>query len=550
MTVIAAMSRTMKNRALAPPFGPLLCIAMIVLCTACGQQEPPLDANVPENSRALTKDSVVFTSIHFRQKTLSENNITPAWHPVREWTPVSRRIQENFWRTRSQPLTPFDEIRLLIVLDKSLVDKGPYEIGMQLRLLPLRNDIQPHSRGGPSYTATTRVLTEADFLPTDFADESDKQRMVGSIGVVFYPQFTIGKKTFLGTRPLGDVRDREGEPWTSYHRDRLLAYYSYAITVGGNPRTRQFMSIGWQDGKRSAINAYPVDIQEKRRHRIRDKKRRLRPRYPEFYFINREVLWSKSENLPYTHLLDKFGKTWLFLRIRDEHKQGMKNFISPDKSFATQIAEEAENLKQLGIGMRFADGVLYLDNYDWRYPIELGVLVNSGDQASYKYDQVELNYLNLPVQATLSNFLPKRPGPGDAVVAEVNFQSRLVNFGEKLFLKGEYIYRREERTRKFRIRRDMDSLIQGHVDTLLPERPAGNRYRYLYGARVVIDQASLVNGLSPSRHIQADENGYYRFYTVFDTGPIGFQETLKQYPIYIKPLHQLDVHGSAVNHGH
>ena len=234
--------------------------------------------------KELDADAVAYTEIYFRPRGSEPN---AAWRPV----------MDVITRQKDAPasLSPFDQIRVLIVLKKQDKNgrpiKGIFPVSLKLK----RTDGFDIS-GGPEYKGLTRMLTAGDRPDPN----AEKWEWDGYYGCVIEPFFMLYGAYMPGTKPMagkiamgflqGGVfgkKQTDEEAAQAYYEGKHLSdmRYGFEMDIAGRIKTDVRVQSHWQAEKKPRGDLYlepaddaarpldrradfPVDVDTQRRHPV------------------------------------------------------------------------------------------------------------------------------------------------------------------------------------------------------------------------------------------------------------------------------------------
>ena len=255
-------------------------------------------------------------------------------------------------------LSPLDQIRVLVVLDKKL-QEGIYPISLQL----FRTDGTNIS--GPVYKDIVRRLDS--FLL------SSEKKWKKHLGCVFHPFYQLGTMTIPGTKPLAGSAASilgVGAYYLFGHLTNMT--YSFEVEVGGK-RSRQWVNLGAGDGKKSELDEYRVSVDVSR---DREERRLLLASFLE----------SRSEEFKYPML------------FQGAYEEG----VGP---CYVRLGRKGDYW--------IPQGTAVFKNFDWKTEVEFIVISWATRPLTDDYRKVNLDWKELPVQMELVNYegVPDRKGP-------------------------------------------------------------------------------------------------------------------------------------------
>lgn len=242
------------------------------------------------------------------------------------------------------PLSPLDQIRVLVVLKKG-APQGFHPITLRL----LRTD--GLNIAGPEYEEYC-VTLKGSLLP-------EEKEFEDRIGCVFHPFYQLGIQSIPGIKPLaGSAVKMLGV--NNYYNLGYLWDMTYAFEVEiGSAKTRQYLKLGGTEKNRTEHDDFPVDM-------------RARQRPLEKKLLIADFLMSHTEEFSYPELFQlKQGLGPILLRVG-----GKDHWIGID--------EEKTFLK-----------------FDWKQPVELIVTFWVGSVITDSYEKAGIDWKQTPVSLTL-----------------------------------------------------------------------------------------------------------------------------------------------------
>ncbi len=294
----------------------------------------------------LDEDSIEYTCIYTRPR---ESTDDAAWKPVNAGG--SNHLKD------LEILSPFDQIRILLVLKES-VPAGTYPVSFQL----VRTDWA--NLKGPIYREITRRLG-SELLPSE-------EEYKGRLGCVFHPFFQFGGLGIVpGTKPLASVGvDLAGADL--WHQLGFLGDMRYGFLVRmGDSSGGSWVKLGGPNGS-SPLDEFRVGI---------------RGRPDEKKLLIADFLRRESETFEYPLLFDMGkGVGPCYARVGG----GKYLLATPDE-----------------------DAILPFKEFNWKDSVEFILVVWANKLATDNYARAELDWTRIPLQMELFNiaFGPDDRGP-------------------------------------------------------------------------------------------------------------------------------------------
>ena len=289
-------------------------------------------------------------------------------------------------KLRDYALTPFTELRVLVVLDPEQVTSvcPIYIQSVRLDGLNVR---------GPVYQEVARPLTKQMLLTPGedtFLPSSGKQYY----GAVFYPFFQFGGVTFLGTKPLAGARRLDAWGAERYHRMGFLRDMRYGLrcVVGKNPKTEKMLQL--------RNHSYPKDEYSVSIDTSKDPQA--------VHLVNGDFLKSNATAVDYTKLFTGARTAVPLVRLGGEdtrpyvapqhafmdemrrHNSIIKQEAQAKKKIDAKAEKEKEDEAQKKIGPLYryrplSGGRLAIEGFDWQTPVDIIVVVacNKLDTTGY-----------------------------------------------------------------------------------------------------------------------------------------------------------------------
>ncbi|RDH43890.1 OmpA family protein [Zooshikella ganghwensis] len=182
--------------------------------------------------------------------------IKPCTKEKTEW----ERLDKYLKRTDNRPVSPLDEIRIIIVLRRDEeyktintdyyddVDKNAnrtIERPLPICVKPIRVNTGWPDNEGPAYTDITQKFDEGELL-------AEEQAFKDHYGAIFYPRFKFGEhKIIKGTKPMSSstVYLADWAEWKT-NEQCITMHYQYEVKVGRDTRSTRLVrpvSIDGQD---------------------------------------------------------------------------------------------------------------------------------------------------------------------------------------------------------------------------------------------------------------------------------------------------------------
>lgn len=304
---------------------------------------------------------VEYTCIYYRPRGSSKES---------DW----RQIQEGAIGDEGKLplLSPYDQIRILVVFEKS-VQGGPYPISFQLERVDGLN------LTGPVYRELTQVLG-AELLPGE-------AKYKGRVGCIFYPFYNFGVQSISGIKPMARMVSTLGlQLYRKFHfLDDMR--YSFELRVGSRSRGVYVALNGrpssevsaTADSGRVAFASPSGDISLPRGAavpRLDELRVGFTGRPDEDRLLSGSFLESRAETFSYPPLfLGENGAGPWYVRI------GKNPYLLPSSH------EEAR---------------LVFSHFDWASPVEFVVLAWSERVAEDAYRNAGLDYSRMPMEIALA----------------------------------------------------------------------------------------------------------------------------------------------------
>jgi hypothetical protein len=308
-----------------------------------------------------------------------------------DWRPLQK---EAVGAVEELPLlSPFDQIRVLVVFDQS-VGGGPYPISFQLERVDGLN------LTGPVYRELTQVLG-ADLLPQE-------SKYKGRVGCVFYPFYNFGVQAIPGIKPLARMVSALG--LRRYQKFHFLddMRYSFELRVDGRS-SGVYIALNGRPG--SAVSVSPGGASP-----------------AAFPILGGDTPLPADAGVPPS---DEFRVG--FTGRPDEHRLLSASFL---ESRVETFSYPPLFLGHAGAGPCYAragkkpyalpapeeNARLLFSDFDWASPVDLVVLAWSERVAEDDYRNAGIDYSRIPVEIALAAF-------GDGTVAGPTYRSSLNYLG-------------------------------------------------------------------------------------------------------------------------
>ncbi|MBU2711071.1 OmpA family protein [Zooshikella harenae] len=182
--------------------------------------------------------------------------IKPCTQAKTEWERLDKYLQ----RTDNKPISPLDEIRIIIVLRRDeeykTINTDYYEDGdknanrtierpLPICVKPIRVNTGWPDNEGPAYTDITQKFDEGELL-------AEEQAFKDHYGAIFYPRFKFGEhKIIKGTKPMSSSTVYLAD-WAQWNTNEqcITMHYQYEVKVGRDTRGTRLVrpiSIDGQD---------------------------------------------------------------------------------------------------------------------------------------------------------------------------------------------------------------------------------------------------------------------------------------------------------------
>ncbi len=184
----------------------------------------------------IDQECIEYTCIYKRSRNSTKKD---------EWVPVNSKNTSVV--EKLDVLSPFDQIRILIVL-KENITHAIYPASLQIfRVDKLIKVV------GPEYRDNIRVLDP-------FLLDNEKQWQ-GRIGCVFHPFYQFATSTIPGIKPLAPPTFANLVGIETYYRHGGLfnMRYGFEVKVGGE-KSKQMIDIGGNDGKPTGLDEVVLTV--------------------------------------------------------------------------------------------------------------------------------------------------------------------------------------------------------------------------------------------------------------------------------------------------
>lgn len=388
--------------------------------------------------------------------------------------------------------SPFDEIRIVIVLKDDTADKqlpdGIHPISLQV----VRTDGM--NLDGPVYKSFVRKLKKEELI-TSLKHEAP---LVGRRGVVFYPFYEFGKEVIYGIKPLvfsyalsksmeffgdvtiavatlGDYKKPVKRPYLTDMR------YGFEVKIGKINSDKEFIRLGTLDASKDKVDEIPVDV---------DMNDPQQAKLNDWTFLERRT---KKFELP--KLLNDATVGAYYVRV------GNGGFNIIDEHYCQHT----------------------LDNYNWKDPVEIYVVVFGEKIYKDDYEGQNADWRRVPATLTLYNNTEDNEIVGPKYPSTFHYLGKMKRESRFAWRYFPYSFADEFEKNTTTTHSEFDSFRQFFSDKKIVDRYTKSihltqmtldDYFYLYVAKVNLDYSAPKGnrqyGLRPFAK-KLVENGYYEY---------------------------------------
>ncbi|MFT5117648.1 MAG: outer membrane protein OmpA-like peptidoglycan-associated protein [Kiritimatiellia bacterium] len=301
-------------------------------------------------------------------------------------------------------ISPFTPVRILVVFNDEMVGIAP----LSFRLSRTDGIDIP----GPTYKALAAPLGKEELL--DYQNES---QYAGRVGCVFYPFFSLGKKTFRGTKPLATSKAfwiyDNAKDYNNAGNLRHM-YYSYSCSIGENntfydiPLSSELDSNNEIKLDSDFFNAVADDFKVSINTEARP---------GELALLEKHFLISKTPDYEYPPLFSGEKRVRVLTRIGGENSDyfmpvtkggdyimpgvGGGTFTSPTTHIFDDVTKNDTVCKRHEIEVEGFEAKI--KNFDWRTPVEFVFVFTCTEllKEGYSDETNHSDYRQIPMSVNL-----------------------------------------------------------------------------------------------------------------------------------------------------
>ncbi|EAT13279.1 OmpA family protein [Bermanella marisrubri] len=299
--------------------------------------------------------------------------------------------------TERSELTPFDQVRITVILDtknnesiKEMIDSNDRSICfLPIQVSPIRLD--GWNMEGPATKAYVKKLSEDDLIGQD-KDLLEKHGIdiKDAYGAIIIPFYMFGTNQIFGTKPMAGAFSS----WLNTSGDEIEGLwnwdktwemdYGFQVVVANQANTKKLVTF---DG---GLDEFTLTLNGQRIHTLTNAKG-FSQEVPEKHLINSEFLAIGKEAQTYPTLF-KGAKSFCLMRA-----MGVEGgrYIFPHRLWSKGIS-----LKKDRNGFP-RKNVAQLDNFRWNRPVELAIIVVCDDIEKDNYENQNLNWRSVPASIRL-----------------------------------------------------------------------------------------------------------------------------------------------------